>query len=479
MVYGLFDFLGKAGAIILVPLYAKMLGPTEYGMLELFTVTGALFLITSVMGFNSALTRYYVTENNEDEKNKIFQTAFLTTLTVAGVIMVILSLTAPAISSVFFTIPVYANYWRILFITVFSDAATAILLALYRSQTKPGLYSSVNFSKLVLTLVLNVLFVGFLRQGVYGVLMGNLIGSICGLVLSLVFSAKLIRIRFSWRYLVLLAKFGLPLLVSGFAFFIINSADRYFLTEYTGLAVLGAYALGYKVGMLMSLAVNAFVVAWLPLMFKIAADSQAKKTFATVLTYYLFIACAILIAIGSFGHEIVNLMGTPEYSAASRIIIYVLISYLFQGAFYIMATGVFLKDQTKAISLVAGISAVINISANFLLIPTYGIMGAAVATVISYAFLPIGIYLPSQHYYRINFETHRIFKIILSTVLILIFNNVIIGRGNLSLDVTKFALVIFYPTFLLVLGFFTDEEFTRGKIVLKKVVRRFFLFRTR
>lgn len=469
--YGLFDFLGKAGAIILVPLYAKMLGPAEYGMLELFTVTGAFLLIASVMGFNSALTRYYVTEELQSERDKFFQTAFLSVLLMAGIIALVLSLSSSFVSNIFFGTNRYAFYWRLLFVTVVFDSATTISLALYRSQTKPGLYSGINFTKLVLTLVLNVVFVGFLKQGIYGVLIGNLIGSACGLIFSFVFSARIIKFEFSRRCFILMAKFGLPLLVSGFAFFIINSADRYFLRIYTTLANLGAYALGYKVGMLMSLAVNAFVVAWMPLMFKIAGDAQAKRTFATVMTYYLFLTFGILIGVGSFSHEIVRLIGTPEYSAAGGIIIFVLVSYLFQGAYYIMTTGALLKDQTKVILIVAGISAVINISANFLLIPTHGIKGAAVATVISYAFLPAAMYFASQRYYRINFEKLRILKMILSTGVILVVNNILIGHGRAVQAETKLVIVLFYPVALLALGFFTSEELTRGKLVFKKVVR--------
>ncbi len=472
LVYGLFDFLGKAGAIILVPLYAKMLGPAEYGMLELFTVTGSLLLITSVMGFNSALTRYYVTEEQPDEQARIFQTALLSVLSVAGIIALALVLSAPLVSSAFFDTQAYSFYWRILFITVFTDSITGILLSLYRSQTRPGLYSGINFTKLILTLAFNIVLVGFLREGIYGVLIGNLLGSACGLGLSLVFSARFIRLRFSKKYLILLAKFGLPLLVSGFAFFVLNSADRYFLKHYTGLADLGAYALGYKVGMLMSLAVNAFVVAWPPLMFKIVDDPQADKTFATVLTYYMFVSCAILIAVGSFSHEIVRVIGTPQYAAAGGIIIYILMSYLFQGAYYIMSTGAIITDHTKVIPVVVGISAFINMAANITLIPAYGIMGAAVATVISYAFLPAGMYFASQRYYRIDFERIRIVKVVLATAIILGVNVAIIGQGGIVLMGAKLVAIILYPFVLFLFGFFTKEEITRARLIFKKAILR-------
>lgn len=472
MVYGLFDFLGKAGSIILVPLYAKMLGPADYGMLELFTVTGALLLVACVMGFNSALIRYFVTEEDKDERNKIFQTAFFSVLIASIVITLLLYIGAARISSIIFGSVTYAIYWRILFLTTLSDATSTMLLALYRSQTRPGLYSGINFFKLFLTLCLNIVFVGILHMGIYGVLIGNLTGSAIGLFISFFYAIPLIRIRISRRYLILLAKFGLPLLVSGFGFFIINSVDRYFLKAYTRLGDLGAYALGYKVGMLMSLAVNAFVVAWPPLMFKIAGDPEAKKTFSTVLTYYLFIACGIMVVIGSFGNEIVKLISSPEYYAAGKIIIFVLASYLFQGVYYILSTGVTITDNTKVVPVIVGISAGLDIAANFLLIPPYGIMGAAVATVISYAFLPVGMYFASQHYYRIRFESRRLLKIVMFTTLILSVNiGFITSRGILP-AIGKFAIVSSYPFLLLAIGFFTADEITRGKTVLRKIIRR-------
>jgi O-antigen/teichoic acid export membrane protein len=116
----------------------------------------------------------------------------------------------------------------------------------------------------------------------------------------------------------------------------------------------------------------------------------------------LFIEDLIRVRIGSvhFIH--------PDYWSGALIIPVILLAYAFNGAYVNFLIGVYLEKKTSVLPAVFGIGAVVNIVANFLLIPAYGIMGAAYATLLSYAALAIGIYVPSQKLYRIDYEWKKI-----------------------------------------------------------------------
>ncbi|MEX2115421.1 MAG: oligosaccharide flippase family protein [Bacteroidota bacterium] len=468
MVYGTFEFLGKAGSFLLVPLYAKTLPSSDYGIIELFAVTASALLIFTVMGFNSALTRYYIVEQTATGRSSFFQTSILCVSATGGFLTIVLLAFAPAVSEVLFGTNAYASFCRVLVVTVFLDSLGAMFLALFRAQSKPLKYSSINLGKLIITLLLNVYFVGILDLGVSGVLLGNLIGSSAGFLAGLIFASGEQGGVLSFTHAKSLARFGFPLLFSGLGLFLMNSSDRYFLKAFATLADLGVYAVGYKIGMVMSLAVSAFTVAWPPIMFKISADPHAKRTFSTILTYYVFVTGMLFLSVSSFRVEIVTLIGTPEYIGASQVVPFILMSYLLQGVYYILSAGVTITDHTKMVPIVVGVGALINTAANLILIPPYGIMGAAVATIISYSVLPVGMFLASQRYYHIPFERQRLLKLSLVLGSLAAFNGVL-PQGKGVFLVLRFFAVLLFPVLLYLWKFFSPEEIHRFRAWISRI----------
>jgi O-antigen/teichoic acid export membrane protein len=471
--YGLSDILGKAGAsLLLVPFYTRHLATADYGFLEFMAVTQGLLLVVAVLGLNSALTRYYATASDPGERRLYFRTTLTTVLIFSGVLSAILFLIAPLLAGRLLGNRYGAILWRFLAMTLLLEALCTVCLALFRSQSRPMIYSTVNLTKLLAALVLNVVFVGALRLGVTGVLLGNLLGSGVGTVLGLAFARSQVGFAIERAHLSRLLRFGVPLIGGGIGFFVINSADRYFLKAYRGLSDLGIYALSYKVGMTMSILVNAFVAAWPPLLFRIAEQSEAKKIFARVFTYYLFVSAWVLIGVASLSREIVATVGTPGYAGAAPLIGFILLSYLLQGVYYIFLIGVSLTERTKLVPLIVGLGAAANIASNMLLIPRWGTYGAAWATVISCFCLAAGAYTFSQTYYPIRFELKRIGLLILAGAVILAVNLKLAARGSFLVEGVKLGLVASFPLLLAAAGFFESEEIRRARRLLTRTMHR-------
>jgi O-antigen/teichoic acid export membrane protein len=471
-VYGIFDFLGRAGAFLLVPLYARVMAPAEFGTLEIFTVSWALLLTVLVLGFNSALVRYYVPERDPAVRTAFFRTAFTTVLLTAGAAAVILFAAAPAVSRLIFHDSTRTGLWRLLFLWVLVDAAGIMLLSLFRSQGRPYRYSLVNLTKLFSVLLLNILLVGVLRKGVAGALTGNLLGSVLGMLLGLAWSRREFGLSIRRDLLRRLAGFGLPLVVSGLGLYVMNSADRFFLNGFGDLTELGIYSLGYKVGLSMSVILNAFVVAWPPIMFRIADEENAPVIFARVLTYYTLVTCGILIAVASMSHEIVFVIAGSEYAPAAALVPLILIAYLVQGIYYILSVGVTVTDRTKWVPVVVGAAAVVNLAGNYLLIPHFKIWGAAWATLISFLCLPVGMWLVARRFYPILFEARRLMILLAGTAVVLAVNLALIGHVGPVDFVLKLAVMLAFPVLLVVLGFFSGEERVRARQFLQRLRRR-------
>jgi len=470
-VYGIFDFLGRAGVFLLVPLYARVMKPDEFGVLEIFTVSWSLLLTVALLGFHSALVRFYVPEPRPEERTSYFRTAFTSVLLVAGTGTLILLAAAPLVNRMVLGGSVTSGYWRLLFLWVLTDALGTMVLALFRSQGRPLRYSLVNLGKLLSILLLNLLLVGVFHKGVGGALTGNLLGSSMGLLLGLIGARRELGISFRRDQVRRLAGFGLPLVVSGLGLYVMNSSDRFFLNHFGNLTELGVYSLGYKVGLSMSIILNAFVVAWPPIMFRIADEENAPVIFARVLTYYLFVTSWILLAIASMSYEIVYVIADPSYAAAAAVVPLILIAYLVQGVYYILSVGVTVTDRTRWIPVVVGAAALVNLAGNLLLIPRYGIWGAAWATLISFLCLPVGMWLAARRFYPILLEARRLLLLLVVTAAALVLNLAGIGHRGAVDFVLKVGVILAFPILLILLGFFSAEERIRIRDLVGRLRR--------
>lgn len=463
-IYGFFDMLGKATALVLLPLYARALTPADYGTLEIFTVTGtALLTPLLLLGFQSALVRYYATARSPEEGRDYFRTALTTVLGTSFAAWLVLFLAAPALSRLFFGQASMTWHWRTVFSAVLVDAAGYMILALFRSQERPVRYSSVTLTRFGILMGTNVILVGVLGMGVKGALIGNLAGAVAGLGLGVLLALREVGIGFSLPRFRQLAGFGLPLVVNAVAVtFVMGRADRYFLKALGTLSDVGVYALGYKIAMILSVLVNAFMVAWFPIIFRIAREPDAKAIFSRVLTYYLLATGFVAVAISSYASEIVDLVAKPEYERAASVVLLILGAYLFQGIYTIMTAGVSLTDRTRWMSLVAAVSAAVNLGANLVLVPAYGIHGAAWAALGSYAFLAAAMGAVSRRYYPIPVE-RRVALLAGVTAAVLVMNLSVLGHGTAVRALAKVLPLVLFPVLLRVTGFFSREERIRAR----------------
>ncbi len=471
-VYGIFDFLGKAGAFLLVPLYARIMSPAEYGTLEILTVSYALALTVVLLGFNSALVRYYTVTGDAGARADYFRTAFTTVVGFALLAALGLLLAAPVLSRTFFGDTAHAGLWRLLLLWVVIDAAGTMFLSLFRSQGRPFRYSAVNLLKLLGVLGLNVVLVGVLRLGVRGALTGNVLGALLGATAGGTLAAREFGIGIRRETLRDLARFGLPLVASGIGLYVMNSADRFFLGRMTDLTQLGIYSLGYKVGLAMSVVLNAFVVAWPPVMFRIAQVADAPAIFARILTYYVFVTGLILVLISSFSGEIVSLIAVPAYAPAAGLVPLILLAYLLQGVYYIFSVGVTVTDRTVWVPVVVGLAAAVNLAANFVLIPAYGIWGAAWATLASFLCLPAAMWPAARRYYPMAVEGRRLILVAAGVGAALVLNLAVIGSGGPATAAAKAGVVAALPFVLLAAGFFSSEERLRLRLLAGRLGRR-------
>jgi O-antigen/teichoic acid export membrane protein len=217
--------------------------------------------------------------------------------------------------------------------------------------------------------------------------------------------------------------------------------------------------------------VIAFRTAWQPFFLKVAKQADAKHIYSRVMTYYIFVAAFVVIGVTMTIEYIVKIPLAPgitllgeSYWGGIKIIPVILFAYLMFGVYVNLTVGIYIEKKSEWMVIFTGLAAVVNVSSNFYLMPTFGMMGAAYAAVLAYFVMMIAIYIANQKLYHISYEYGRIFWIISYLIVALSLYYYL----DLHL-LFRFLLIIGLPVLLSLLGFFKEDE----KIFMRNLVARF------
>ena len=374
---------------------------------------------------NAAIISEQVCGKN-DEKKIILATCYLTVLFTSIVFSSIIYFGSNDISEMVLGEKAHANLIRLAPFILSFDALSLIPLLLLRAQNRSTLFIVIKIVAVVINLGLNVIFVLWMNLGIVGVFYAQAISSLVLFVITLLVVAPYFKFTYAYRWLKEMLSFGLPYLPTTFAVILMELIDRYFLLQWRGAAEVGIYGAGYRLAMIMALLVAGFRFAWHPFFLSVAEQENIKKLFARVLTYFL-LACALFYLffdfyIDNLVHMQVGgktLFAQPFWESTS-IVPLIMLAYVMFGVYAIFVAGIHITKKTKFLPFITFCGAATNILGNWLLIPTWGMIGAAWATFISYTVMTSALYFVAQKYYPIEFEFQRIVKLVI--IVLLIFN---------------------------------------------------------
>lgn len=471
LIYGFGDVIIKAIAFLLLPLYSWHLEPGEIGELALVQAIEVALPIILSLGFNFAILKAYHDANNETERNTVISTALLFVFFISVPVLTFLFLQAEFLARVidFSSIPLFTWCLKVTFVTVFFSLFRMLALSILRITERSILFSVLNILHFTLLVSLNIYFMVFRSMKIEGIILSNVLTS--GLIFLLMLALILARFgfRFSKAKLIALLHFGLPLVPGGLASWTLTLADRYLLRFLTDTDQVGFYDVGYRFGMIVNmLLVHPFRTAWLPFIFSIQKDPNAKKIFANTFTYFMLIGTTMCLALSLFARELVILTLAPKFYPGYQAIPFIALAYLLFGIYNTVDVGVLLMSKTGIYAIISWVGAALNIGLAFILIPQYGVVGAGIAKILAFAALALPMYLTAQRYYPIHYQTRRVFTL-LTVALAIFFSSLLIPTGSLFVTLPlKTGLLLFFPVILLITGFFTPRE----KEIAQNFVRR-------
>jgi len=228
------------------------------------------------------------------------------------------------------------------------------------------------------------------------------------------------------------------------------------------VGAVGLYSFGYQIAeILNALLVNPVKEGIMPHIYKMEKEPEDQKAFIkSSALYYYVVAMFFALGLSLYARELVMLLARrEEFWPSWEIIPIISLCCVFHGLGNFLGLGMVMRSKTALFSATVIVSAMVNIGLNFVLIPTFGLVGAAMATLMSY-FIWNGLKsYYSFKFYHLCFDFRRLGSITLVGVILYFVSVVLANTGSFSLNLFIKALILsVYPLTFFMTSFFTLDE---------------------
>lgn len=457
-IYAAGDFLTKGAQIVLLPYYVSVLTTAEVGTLAVLTT---LMLATfNVMAFalGFGIRRFY---HEQEEHGDRFVTTLWVARFVGGLPVMAVTFLGALLLHRWMQSTIPLSLILMALTSGFLRAGLNLVETSYVIQEEPVKYRALTFFQFLTSTFLIIYLITYLKMGVAGAVLGELI---CYSIWTLI-SAYLLCSKSSPKFSAVVWPemfwYCLPALPHVFFMWGVSAVDRLILEQHVSLAEIGVYDIGYKLASFLSVIMLAMRAAWLPNYFKTANQQGAQKRYAqmaTVFFYVLFFGalCGILYAPEAVA--LITFRAATAYTGSINILRVVILGIAGFGMFVAFNQPLLYERKTGLVALASGAGLVANVAANAILIPHFGIMGAAIATVISYFLMALIALLIVNRKYHFEWEFLRIMVIFAIASACAILGCQLSTEINILNSVLKLMLLLAFPVFTLFRLHRTDQS---------------------
>ena len=383
--YALCGVIQKSIAIVVIPIYTRIMGVDAYGEYSVFQSWFVLLFVLTSLGlanyvFNNGMLKY-----KEDRDG--FASAMLGLSGIVALIFLAAFLIFPS-----FWVSLFGLSTPIVFL-LFIRCAITPSYELWSARLRYEFqYRKVVALTLILTLAVPVVSVPVI---IFSVDKASAALASQVLVMAIVYAVPFISLLrkklklFNKEYWIFALKFNIPLIPSMLATLALQQMDRLIIADIAGDAPAAIYAVAYSIGMVSMFIVSSFDQAYRPWFYQ---KMEAGIKFSVDKVALLLVGCIGLICflVSLFAPEILWIFAPAEYSEGVYAVAPVSASIVAVMAFSMYITVEYYYGETKAIPIISIAAAVGNYALNVLMIPLFGFLAAGYITLGCYTVLMLG-----------------------------------------------------------------------------------------
>jgi O-antigen/teichoic acid export membrane protein len=423
-IYGLGDIVVSLVNFLLLSVYVTYFDTRAYGAIGILGAMEVIAKIVFRFGLDGSFMRFFYDCKDEQSRRRLASTIFFFLLALNGAVVAVLMIAAPRLADAFLGSRAYVPALRLMLLNTFAIGFTFIPFHVLRMERKTVTFSAMTLVRAVLTIVLRLVLVMKLGMGVTGLFLADVLVTVVILAVLVRWFTPLIRPMFSTVVLRDALAFGLPRVPHAAAQQVIAVGDKFILEMYATLQTVGIYSMAVSFGLTQKLFLSAFESAWAPFYYATIREPDAAKIFRTITTYGIAVLALLTAGLSAVGRQAAEAMthgrflapADPRWNEVATVITWTAIGVFLQGVYLLTSIGLNITKRTQYYPVATIAAAATNVLLNFLLIPPYGIVGAAWANGAAYG-VQAGLgYAFSQRFYPIAYEWGRIVRVCLAGI---------------------------------------------------------------
>lgn len=462
-IYGLSSIVGRFLNYLLVPLYTAVLPAASggYGVVSNVYAYTALILVLLTFGMETGFFRFANKQDEQPEKVYANSLLFVGWLSLCFVTLCMLFL--HPISS-FLEYPDHPDYVGMMIVVVALDSFQCIPFAYLRYKKRPIKFAAIKLFNIIGNIGLNLFFLllcPYLAQHAPSTVSwfynpDYLVGYI--FVSNLIMSAVQMfffipELRgFSYRMDRVLMKrmisYSFPILIFGVVGILNQTIDKMiypflFDDRQEGLVQLGIYSATSKVAMVMAMFTQAFRYAYEPFVFGKNKDADNRKVYASAMKYFFIFSLLAFLAVMCY-MDVLKYMVARDYWEGLSVVAIVMLAEILKGIYFNLSFWYKLTDETRWGAYFSLIGCAILLLMNIWLVPLYGYVASAWASVAGYGVITLLSYVIGQKKYPVHYPLHSMFLyLLLAGVLFFLSQYVIIENLFFRLAFRTALLIVF------------------------------------
>lgn len=398
-IYAIPSIVSRGLAVILIPLYTRVLSPADYGSFDLLSAFAVLVNLTVALEVSQGVARFYSDEKDAERRVDYASSAFWFTIFCYTVFLIAALFFNKELSLLVMGRSGMETAFGVGVIYIFFNGVFYFIQNQFRWELRSSHYAIVSSIVTVATAVLAVILTYVWTWGLAGLLSGMAGGALAGVFYGLWHFRATFRFQFQWDRLREMLVFSVPLVPSGISVFVSQYIDRLMINHYLSLNDVGLFGIGFRVAGMVGLVIVGFQGALTPLIYAHHRNPSTPSQLARIFRIFVAFALLMFLVISIFAKNIMTVLTTPAYYDAANIVVFLIPAILLSNM-YIFAPGTAIEKKTHIILWINVGGALLNVLLNAVLIPHFGIEGASVAKLISYG-LVFGAYMwfSQQLYY--------------------------------------------------------------------------------
>jgi O-antigen/teichoic acid export membrane protein len=388
--------LNKLFTLVSAPILTAALGPKPYGVVALLSTLTALATTVALLGVDQSYTRFFFSGVPE-EGAAVERFCWRFSLALACVVSFAAGAAWWLWSGRMGLPPSLA-----ILVTAGIFLAVGNSMAVTRQRLR-GAYRRIAFSIVAAGgagAALAIVLALYWRKDAWALLLGSAGGIALGILVAGLPPRETVRrgSGLSRSYRLEILRLGAAGAVTAPMFWLMNSADRWISGMWQGQGPLGVYAFATNVGLVGMMVNSAVTLTWFPEMTRSFEESGGGSQPQIGRLWSRLVAALLVawLAVTASGGDVIRLLADPQFHEGASYVPWLAGGTFFYGISLLANTGLVLrKDLTPAIAWWV-LGAAGNVGLNVVLVPSMGVIGAAVSACLSFGLIASGVMWSAQ-----------------------------------------------------------------------------------